>query len=62
MGATTLKKPFRPWMRYWDQYDRVNEALDKVIGTEPRLKETPFVSFLSFLLIPGSRVLIGSSR
>jgi glycosyltransferase involved in cell wall biosynthesis len=38
-----VKKPFRPWMTYWDKYDRMNEAFDKIIGTEPRLKETPFV-------------------
>jgi len=42
-GDYHVKKPFRPWMEYWDQYDRMNEAFDKIIGTEPRLKETPFV-------------------
>ena len=42
-GDYCLKKTFRPWMRYWDKYDRMNEAFDKFIGTEPRLKETPFV-------------------
>jgi hypothetical protein len=42
-GDYHVKKPFHPWMKYWDQYDRMNEAFDKVIGTEPRLKETPFV-------------------
>ena len=42
-GDYHVKKPFRPWMKYWDQYDRMNEAFDMVIGTEPRLKETPFV-------------------
>jgi hypothetical protein len=42
-GDYHVKKPFRPWMKYWDQYDRMNEAFDKIIGTEPRLKETPFV-------------------
>jgi len=42
-GNYRLKKPFRPWMKYWDKYDRMNEAFDKFIGTEPRLKETPFV-------------------
>ncbi|MCK4475646.1 MAG: hypothetical protein KAU16_02870 [Methanophagales archaeon] len=42
-GDYHVKKPFRPWMKYWDQYDRMNEVFDKVIGTEPRLKETPFV-------------------
>jgi len=42
-GDYHVKKPFRPWMKYWDQYDRMNEAFDKIIGTKPRLKETPFV-------------------
>ena len=42
-GDYHVKKPFRPWMEYWDQCDRMNEAFDKIIGTEPRLKETPFV-------------------
>lgn len=42
-GDYHVKKPYRPWMKYWDQYARMNEAFDKVIGTEPRLKETPFV-------------------
>ena len=41
-GDYHIKKPIRPWMKYWDQYDRMNEAFDKIIGTEPRLKETPF--------------------
>lgn len=42
-GDYRVKKSYRPWMKYWDKYDRMNEAFDKVIGTEPRLKETPFV-------------------
>ncbi|MCD5401991.1 hypothetical protein LR013_05335 [candidate division NPL-UPA2 bacterium] len=42
-GGYRLKKSYRPWMKYWDQHDRMNEGFDKVIGTEPRLKETPFV-------------------
>ncbi len=42
-GDYHVTKPYRPWMKYWDQYERMNEAFDKVIGTEPRLKETPFV-------------------
>jgi hypothetical protein len=42
-GDYRVKKSFRPWMKYWDKYDRMNEAFDKIIGTEPRLKETPFV-------------------
>jgi hypothetical protein len=42
-GDYHVTKPYRPWMKYWDQYERMNEAFNKVIGTEPRLKETPFV-------------------
>lgn len=42
-GDYHLKKRFRPWMKYWDNYERMNEAFDRVIGTDPRLKETPFV-------------------
>ena len=41
-GDYRVKKSFRPWMKYWDKYDRMNEAFDKIIGAEPRLKETPF--------------------
>ncbi len=44
-GDYHIKRPLRPWMRYWDQYERMNEAFDIIIGAEPwqRLKETPFV-------------------
>jgi len=42
-GDYHIKKPFRPWMKYWDQYNRMNEAFDMIIGRGPRLKETPFV-------------------
>jgi hypothetical protein len=42
-GDYHVKKTFRPWMEYWDQYERMNEAFDRIIGAEPRLKETPFV-------------------
>lgn len=42
-GDFRVKRPFHPWMKYWDKYEKMNEAFDKVIGTEPRLKETPFV-------------------
>ena len=42
-GDYHVKKPFRPWMEYWDKYNRMNEAFDRIIGREPRLKETPFV-------------------
>jgi hypothetical protein len=42
-GDYRLEKASRPWMKNWGQYDIMNEAFDKIIGTEPRLKETPFV-------------------
>lgn len=42
-GKYLLKKSFRPWMRYWDKYSKMDEAFQHIIGTEPRLKETPFV-------------------
>jgi hypothetical protein len=42
-GDYRLEKSSHPWMKNWGQYDSMNEAFDKVIGTEPRLKETPFV-------------------
>jgi hypothetical protein len=42
-GDYHVKKSFHPWMKYWDQYERMNEAFDKIIGTQPRLKQTPFV-------------------
>ncbi len=41
-GDYRVKKPFHPWMRYWDKNEKMNEAFDKMIGREPRLKETPF--------------------
>lgn len=42
-GNYKLKVDHRPWMDYWDQADRMNEGFDRIIGTGPRLKETPFV-------------------
>ena len=42
-GDYRIKKAPRPWMKAWGQYEAMNEAFDRVIGTEPRLKETPFV-------------------
>lgn len=42
-GSYRIQKAFNPWMEYWDQYEKMNEAFDKIIGTEPRIKETPFV-------------------
>jgi CRP-like cAMP-binding protein len=31
-----------PWMTYWDRFGEKREAFDKIIGSEPRLKQTPF--------------------
>ncbi len=31
-----------PWMTYWDRFGGKREAFDKIIGSEPRLKKTPF--------------------
>lgn len=42
-GDYHIDKPIHQWMKYWDQYERMNEAFDIIIGTEPRLKETTFV-------------------
>lgn len=42
-GDYHIKKTQSPWMRSWGQYETMNEAFDRVIGSEPRLKETPFV-------------------
>ncbi len=42
-GNWRLSRPKMPWMEHWDQMDRMNEAFEKIIGREPRLKETPFV-------------------
>lgn len=42
-GGYRVKFDLQPWMRFWDQYERMNQAFDKCIGTEPRLKKTPFV-------------------
>ncbi len=42
-GDYHVKKTVRPWMKYWDQNDRMNEAFGNFIGSDPRLKKTPFV-------------------
>jgi glycosyltransferase involved in cell wall biosynthesis len=42
-GDFMVKKEHKPWMMYWDQFVRMNEAFAKFIGREPRLKITPFV-------------------
>jgi hypothetical protein len=42
-GDWRLVRKKEPWMAHWDKVDRMNEAFNLIIGTEPRLKETPFV-------------------
>jgi len=42
-GSYRVKKAFEPWMKRWDQIDRMNEAFDNYIGKPPRFKVTPFV-------------------
>jgi hypothetical protein len=42
-GHYNINKKVKPWMKYWGQYDRMNEAFDMIIGSKVRLKETPFV-------------------
>lgn len=31
-----------PWMTYWDRFGSKAKSFDKIIGCEPRLKQTPF--------------------
>ena len=31
-----------PWMTYWDRFGSKGEAFDRIIGSGPRLKRTPF--------------------
>ncbi|MDO4546192.1 MAG: cyclic nucleotide-binding domain-containing protein, partial [Bacillota bacterium] len=31
-----------PWMTYWDRFGSKAKAFDKIIGSQPRLKRTPF--------------------
>ncbi len=42
-GEYRVEKPVEPWMKYWDQMERMNEAFDAYIGRPPRYKVTPFV-------------------
>ncbi len=36
------KVNIEPWMTYWDRFGGKREAFDMIIGSEPRLKKTPF--------------------
>lgn len=42
-GDYLVGVPDSPWTRYWDKNVCMNEGFKQVIGTPPRLKETPFV-------------------
>ena len=42
-GNWRLKTPQESHRASWDKVGRMNEAFEKIIGTDPRLKETPFV-------------------
>ncbi|MDY6865895.1 MAG: hypothetical protein SVY15_08000, partial [Halobacteriota archaeon] len=42
-GDFHVSREEKSWMKHWDKIPRMNEAFDKIIGSEPRLKETPFV-------------------
>ncbi len=42
-GDWRVHRPFKPWRRYWDKFDRMNEAFEEFIGQPPRYKITPFV-------------------
>lgn len=38
-----INKEIEPWMTYWNKIDCMNRAFKKIVGKDPRLKETPFV-------------------
>jgi len=42
-GGYLIKREVLPWMTYWNKIGWMNQAFEKFIGTEPRLKKTPFV-------------------
>jgi hypothetical protein len=42
-GDYHVDMPMNPWAKFWDKKACMNIAFDKVIGTSPRLKITPFV-------------------
>jgi len=42
-GGYLLRREISPWMTYWNKIGWMNQAFEKYIGTEPRLKKTPFV-------------------
>lgn len=42
-GHWRVGRDQEPWMAHWDKIERMNEAFERIVGTGPRLKETPFV-------------------
>lgn len=42
-GDWRVKEGKELWAEHWDKLERMNEAFELIIGTGPRLKETPFV-------------------
>jgi glycosyltransferase involved in cell wall biosynthesis len=42
-GGYIVKMEIQPWMTYWNKIGWMNLAFEKLIGTQPRLKKTPFV-------------------
>jgi hypothetical protein len=50
-GNFQIKKSFDSWMKYWNKIEKMNEAFYKIIGSKPRIKETPFV-FGGNMIIP----------
>ncbi len=42
-GDYLVKKPFSPWMKFWNQYEAMNKAFIEFIGSPKRFKVVPFV-------------------
>ncbi len=42
-GGVLLKKGFRPYMRYWDSVERMNQAFQQFVLSSERLQRCPFV-------------------
>ena len=38
-----VNKELKPYMVYWDKFDKMNKGFKEIIGSEPRVKKTPFV-------------------
>lgn len=42
-GDYLLSPKHEPWMKAWDNAAMMNKGFEQIIGTDPRLKSTPFV-------------------